>query len=49
MSSKPSRIAELAAIVSQNTQKIDEHLTTHGLPYPAFDANAPVDLNLCWS
>ncbi|KAH7091604.1 putative O-methyltransferase [Paraphoma chrysanthemicola] len=46
MASTQSRIAALSAIISSNTQKIDEYLKKHDLPQPSFSASAPLDLNL---
>ncbi|TVY93429.1 O-methyltransferase, partial [Lachnellula willkommii] len=41
-----SRIAELGALISSNTQKIDEYLVSNSLPSPSFDEDGPVKLNL---
>ncbi|TVY47475.1 O-methyltransferase [Lachnellula occidentalis] len=41
-----SRIAELGALISSNTQKIDEYLIANSLPSPSFEENGPVKLNL---
>ena len=38
----PSRISELADIISTNTQKINDYLQTHNLPQPSFAVNGPV-------
>jgi hypothetical protein len=46
MSSSPSRIAELAETVAQNTHLIDRYLAEKDLPHPSFDATAPADLYL---
>lgn len=46
MSSSPSRIAELAAVVASHTKQIDDYLTQNGLPQPSFDANGPAELQL---
>lgn len=40
--STPSRIAELASIISANTSKINDYLQTHNLPQPSFEINGPV-------
>lgn len=41
-----SRIAELAALISSNTQKIDEYLASNSLPRPSFEEDGPVKLGL---
>lgn len=41
-----SRIAELATQISSNTQKIDEYLAANSLPFPSFEEDGPVQLNL---
>lgn len=41
-----TRIAELAAIVSTNTTKIDDYLISHNLPSPSFDVDHPADLGI---
>jgi hypothetical protein len=41
-----SRISELAANISHNTQRVTDYLSTHSLPFPSFDENGPVDLKL---
>jgi hypothetical protein len=41
-----SRIAELAAQISSNTQKIDNYLAANSLPPPSFDESGPVNLKL---
>lgn len=41
-----SRIALLASIIQDCTQKIDNHLKENGLPSPSFDVNANADLLL---
>ncbi|EPE27494.1 S-adenosyl-L-methionine-dependent methyltransferase [Glarea lozoyensis ATCC 20868] len=41
-----TRIQELASIISTNTDRIDAHLTSRGLPTPSFDADAPESLDL---
>jgi hypothetical protein len=46
MSSSPSRIAKLAAVVASHTKQIDDYLAEKALPEPSFDANGPVDLQL---
>lgn len=46
MSSNPSRVAELAAVVASHTKQIDDYLAEKGLPQPSFDANGPADLQL---
>ena len=46
MSSRRSRIAELASTISTCTDRIDSYLTEKGLPHPSFDANGPADLGL---
>jgi hypothetical protein len=46
MSSNPSRIAELAAVVASHTKQIDDHLTANGLPQPSFDTDGPAELQL---
>ncbi|KAF1969842.1 S-adenosyl-L-methionine-dependent methyltransferase [Bimuria novae-zelandiae CBS 107.79] len=46
MSSNPSRIAELAALVASHTARIDECLAEKGLLQPSFDTNGPAELHL---
>jgi len=46
MSSSPSRIAELSALVASHTKQIDDYLAKEGLPQPTFDASGPADLHL---
>ena len=41
-----SRIAELSAVIEQCTTKVDQYLTTHGLPQPTFTFDGPLDLKL---
>jgi hypothetical protein len=41
-----TRIQELASIISTNTERIDAHLLSRGLPTPSFDADSPVSLDL---
>ena len=36
----PSRIAELASIISSNTSQVDDYISTHGLPPLSFEPNA---------
>lgn len=42
----PGHIAQLAAVVASNTQRIDAYLAEKGLPQPSFDASGPFDLQL---
>ena len=35
----PSRIAELASIISSNTSQVDDYISTHGLPPLSFEPN----------
>ena len=35
----PSRIAELASIISSNTSQVDDYVSTHGLPPLSFEPN----------
>ncbi|KAK3991366.1 S-adenosyl-L-methionine-dependent methyltransferase [Cladorrhinum sp. PSN332] len=44
--SSTSRIVELATRISTNTTKLDTYLTTHNLPSPSFDINAPLDSSI---
>ena len=39
-----SRIAHLASIIADNTTKIDNYLSSHDLPSPSFETDAPVAL-----
>ena len=39
-----TRITELAAIVSRNTEEISSYLAHHSLASPSFDADSPLDL-----
>ena len=41
-----SRIANLANIIAKNTAEIDSFLRSRNLPFPSFDADAPLDLRL---
>ena len=41
-----SRIGELAAIITTNTQHLDAHFSEKGLPSPSFDPSSPADLLL---
>ena len=43
---RPTRIAELAAKIAQETAEVDEYRSAKGLPSPSFDANGPVDLTV---
>ena len=36
----PSRIAELASIISSNTSQVDDYISTRGLPPLSFEPNA---------
>lgn len=36
-----TRIAELALIISTNTEEVDAHLARRGLPSPSFDPDGP--------
>ncbi|KAF2678003.1 putative O-methyltransferase [Lentithecium fluviatile CBS 122367] len=40
------RIAELAAEIEKQTQRIDNYLTSKSFPHPSFDVGGPVDLSL---
>ena len=42
----PSRIAELAAEIQENTNKVDKYLLQKGLPSPSFNEDGPVDFKL---
>ena len=39
----PSRIAELASIISSNTGQIDDYISTHGLPPLSFEPNGSLE------
>ena len=39
-------MAQLAAVTSTNTAKVDNYLESHGLPGPSFDVDAPLDLGI---
>ncbi|KAM0797379.1 O-methyltransferase [Usnea florida] len=41
-----TRIAQLAALISSNTAKVDLYLKSQGLPPPSFDVDAPNDLGI---
>lgn len=41
MSATQSRIAELAALIAENTAKVDDFLREKGLATPSFDVDAP--------
>ena len=38
---KPTRIAELSAIIAENTAIVDDYLQSHSLPSPSFDVDGP--------
>ena len=42
----PSRIVELARIISAGADHVDQHLTQAGLAQPSFDENAPKNMVL---
>lgn len=44
MSSRPSRIVELATLIATSTAKIDEYLRLHNHPQPSFDVDAPAQV-----
>ena len=44
--SNTSRIAELSAIISTNTAKVDEYLKSHNRPSPSFGEDHPADLGI---
>jgi hypothetical protein len=46
MSAPQSRIAQLSSTIAHHTHLIDAYLADHNLPYPSFDAAAPVELGL---
>lgn len=37
-----TRIAELAALIGENTSIVDTYLKSHHLPTPSFDADGPL-------
>lgn len=39
-----SRIAELAALISNNTAIVGEYFEAHGLPQPSYDINGPTEI-----
>lgn len=39
-----NRIVELASIIHKNTIAVDEFLTSHGLPTPSLDIDAPAKI-----
>ena len=41
----PSRIAELASIISSKTSQVDDYISTHGLPPISFEPNGSLKLN----
>ena len=41
-----SRIEELAQAIGTNTGKVASYLTSNELPFPSFDVDAPLDLQL---
>ena len=41
-----SRIAELASVIQVHTLKVDEYISSHGLPSPSFDVSMPARLQL---
>jgi hypothetical protein len=46
MASSQSRIAELATIVADHTQRVDNYLAEKGLPHPSFEVDGPIDMEL---
>ena len=41
-----ARILELATQILQDTSKVNDYLTSRGLPQPSFDIDGPTNLNL---
>lgn len=41
-----SRIVELANSIQTNTSKVDQHLSSHGIPTPSFDVETPLEMDL---
>ena len=41
----PSRIAELASIISSKTSQVDDYISTQGLPPLSFEPNGSLKLN----
>ena len=41
-----SKIVQLASLILQNTEKIDEHYSSQQLPTPSFDVDQPLKVNL---
>lgn len=41
-----SRIATLAAIIQEETSKVDNYLASNNLPSPSFDVSTPLRLSL---
>ena len=37
----PNRVVQLSSIIAESTRKVDDHLSTNGLPSPSFDASTP--------
>ena len=46
MMTSPSRIVDLAAIIHNNTNKVDQFIQREGLPSPSFGTETPPQLNL---
>ena len=44
MADSKTRIAELAAIILDNTAQVDEYLRNKGLPTPSFSVDAPASV-----
>lgn len=40
-----SNLIELAAIIMQETEKLDRYLKENGLPHPGFDVDSPVNFS----
>ena len=46
MATTNRKIVELASIISENTAKIHEYLTSNAIPEPSFEISAPIRLDL---
>ena len=42
----PSRILELARIISQGAEQVNEHLESNKLPHPSFEQDGPKNMVL---
>lgn len=41
-----SRVAQLSELIATNVAKLEGYWKSHNLPFPSFDVDGPVDMNL---